>query len=125
MKKRIVNSISRLYKIVFAVMGLILPKDKKMIVFESFLGKQYSDNPRAIFEYLKKQNLGYKMFWSVDKKNIKQFESLNLDIKYIRRFSIGWLLLMTRAKYWVTNSRLPLWIPKPRGTVYVQTWHGT
>src|SRR5690606_38460746 len=30
-----------------------------------------------------------------------------------------------RAKYWVNNVRLPGWMPKPAGTVYVQTWHGT
>src|SRR5690606_16039435 len=29
------------------------------------------------------------------------------------------------SKYWITNSRLPLWIPKSRRTIYVQTWHGT
>src|SRR5690625_855963 len=32
---------------------------------------------------------------------------------------------MTRAKYCVSNSRLPLWIPKPSKTTYLQTWHGT
>ncbi|MDG2658797.1 CDP-glycerol glycerophosphotransferase family protein, partial [Vibrio parahaemolyticus] len=32
---------------------------------------------------------------------------------------------MARAQYWVTNSRMPLWLPKPRHTTYVQTWHGT
>ena len=30
-----------------------------------------------------------------------------------------------KAKFWVTNSRMPLWIPKPKNTVYLQTWHGT
>ncbi len=32
---------------------------------------------------------------------------------------------MASAKYWVSNSRMPLWIPKPKHTVYLQTWHGT
>src|SRR5699024_6214188 len=41
------------------------------------------------------------------------------------RFGIKWTITMARAEYWITNSRLPLWIPKPKGTVYVQTWHGT
>src|SRR5699024_10775827 len=36
-----------------------------------------------------------------------------------------WMFLMNRAKYWITNSRLPLWIPKPEKTIYLQTWHGT
>src|SRR5699024_7610128 len=30
-----------------------------------------------------------------------------------------------RAEFWVSNSRLPLWIPKPKHTTYIQTWHGT
>lgn len=32
---------------------------------------------------------------------------------------------MARARFWVTNSRMPLWIPKPKNTIYLQTWHGT
>ncbi|MDF4740925.1 CDP-glycerol glycerophosphotransferase family protein, partial [Vibrio parahaemolyticus] len=46
-------------------------------------------------------------------------------IPYIKRFSLRWFILMARAQYWVTNSRMPLWLPKPRHTTYVQTWHGT
>lgn len=103
--------------------GVILPKNKNLILFESFLGKQYSDNPRAIYEYLKIHHPHLKLYWSVDKQNINSFEKLN--ILYTKRFSIKWLFLMTRAKYWVSNSRLPLWIPKPENTIYLQTWHGT
>ncbi|MEC2112228.1 hypothetical protein [Bacillus stercoris] len=29
---------------------------------------------------------------------------------------------MATAKYLITNSRPPLWIPKPQNTLYVQTW---
>ena len=32
---------------------------------------------------------------------------------------------MPRAKYWVSNSRMPNWIKKPKHTIYLQTWHGT
>ena len=123
MKKKILNVLFKLYKLTFTIVGIILPKDKKLVIFESFLGKQYSDNPRAIYEYMRTHNLGYKMYWSVDKQHLKQFK--NMDMKYARRFTIKWLFVMTRAKYWVTNSRLPLWIPKSKNTVYLQTWHGT
>lgn len=104
-------------------MGKILPKDNDLIMFESFLGKQYSDNPRAIYEYLKEHNPDYKMFWSVERNSLQKFKTH--EIIYVQRFSIKWIFLMNRAKYWVTNSRLPLWIPKPKKTIYVQTWHGT
>lgn len=92
-------------------------------MFESFLGKQYSCNPRAIYEYLKFHHPEYEMIWSVDPRFEKGF--INKGIPYANRFSIKWLFLMARARFWVTNSRMPLWIPKPRKTIYLQTWHGT
>src|SRR5699024_12399633 len=64
-----------------------------------------------------------KLYWSVYKQNFDSFAQYN--VHYAKRFSVKWLFLMTRAKYWVSNSRLPLWIPKPSKTIYLQTWHGT
>jgi len=112
-----------MYKILFAISGWVLPKNQKLIIFESFLGKQYSDNPRAIYEYIQENLPEYKMYWSAERKSIHHFN--DLDVQYVRRFSLKWIYLMNRAKYWITNSRLPLWIPKPTKTIYVQTWHGT
>lgn len=100
-----------------------LPAQKKLVVFESFSGKQYSCNSRAIYEYMEQQHLGFQMVWSVNKNYIEQFKEAN--IPYVKRFSIRWFILMARAQYWVTNSRMPLWLPKPKHTTYVQTWHGT
>lgn len=113
----------KIYIFLFDFLGTVLPKNKKLIIFESFLGKQYSDNPRAIYEYMVENDYNCTMYWSIDRNYIQQINTS--DIKYVHRFSIKWLFLMTRAKYWVTNSRLPLWLKKPRGTKYIQTWHGT
>lgn len=112
-----------IYRIIFLIIGKILPKKENLIIFESFLGKQYSDNPRALYEYLQLNYPEYKMYWSSERKSIQKFRELNLP--YARRFSLKWMFLMNRAKYWITNSRLPLWIPKPEKTIYLQTWHGT
>ena len=111
-----------LLKTIFTVIG-IFPKDKKLMMFESFHGKQYSDSPRAIYEYMNKKYPSYKLVWSVDKSSVKLFESYN--VPYIRRLTLKWLFTMPRAQYWINNVRLPKWMPKPRGTVYLQTWHGT
>lgn len=92
-------------------------------MFESFLGKQYSDSPRAIYEYLKEHHPEYTMYWSVDPRFAEGFTAKG--IPYVNRFSVKWLFLMATAKFWVTNSRMPLWIPKPKHTIYLQTWHGT
>ncbi|MDQ0254501.1 CDP-glycerol glycerophosphotransferase [Evansella vedderi] len=110
------------YKITFILLGM-LPKKKNVIVFESFLGKQYSCNPRAIYEYIQRNKKEMDCYWSYDPRYEEQFKEYNL--KQIKRFSIQWLFVLSRAQYWVSNSRLPLWIPKPKNTVYLQTWHGT
>lgn len=113
----------KIYQVVFMILGYILPKKKNQIIFESFLGKQYSDNPRAIYEYLEKNYPEYTLYWSVERNSLYKFNTLNVN--YIRRFSFKWMITMNRSKYWVTNSRLPLWIPKPKKVIYIQTWHGT
>ncbi|WP_082233332.1 CDP-glycerol glycerophosphotransferase family protein [Halobacillus massiliensis] len=110
------------YKVVFQLFSY-LPSKKELVVFESFHGKQYSDSPRAIYEYMKEQTPSYELIWSADRRHYSEFVEKGLPV--VRRFSLKWLLVMTRAGYWVTNTRLPNWLPKPKGTEYVQTWHGT
>nr|WP_026962791.1 CDP-glycerol glycerophosphotransferase family protein [Alicyclobacillus herbarius] len=100
-----------------------LPADKRLVVFESFMGRQYSCNPRAIYEYMRENCPGFRLLWSAHPDAVPLFAEHG--VPYVRRFSRAWWLAMARAGYWVTNSRLPLWIPKPRHTVYLQTWHGT
>ncbi|MGG0662603.1 CDP-glycerol glycerophosphotransferase family protein [Viridibacillus arvi] len=99
------------------------PRKKNLVVFESFHGKRYSDNPRAIYEYMKENNPEYTLIWSVTKDSIPLFEEMG--VPYMRRFSLKWLLNFPRAEYWVNNVRLPKWMPRPKQTTYLQTWHGT
>lgn len=114
--------VQRAYKFAFRILGKF-PVKKKLVVFESYLGKQYSCNPRAIYEYMAEHKQDYTLIWSVDKHYTAPFDSRG--IPYVKRFTIPWLFAMARAQYWVVNSRLPLWIPKPQHTTYLQTWHGT
>ncbi|TCT19885.1 CDP-glycerol glycerophosphotransferase [Melghiribacillus thermohalophilus] len=111
-----------IYKKIFHIISF-LPKKKNVIVFESFHGKQYSDSPRAIYEYMKKYEPSCKLIWSVDRRYTGLFRKLG--IPYIIRFTPKWFWTMPRSKYWVNNVRIPNWMPKPKDTVFVQTWHGT
>lgn len=114
--------ITRIYYLIYRLLS-ILPVRKKTIVFESFLGKQYSDNPKAIYKYLQEHYPQYKLYWSFDQKN---FHSLKSNVKRpLHRFRIKWLFVMSRTEFLITNSRMPYWIPKSKGTTYIQTWHGT
>ncbi len=114
--------LSKIYYNVYKIIALF-PARKKTIVFESFLGKQYSDNPKAIYQYMKKHYPDYKLYWSFDRRN---YHSLKDNVQRpLYRFGLKWLFVMASAEFLVTNSRMPHWIPKSKHATYIQTWHGT
>src|SRR5690606_6814268 len=102
----------KLFRTAFVVLGK-LPRKKKLVIFESFHAKQYSDNPRALYEYMKEHFPEYHLLWSVDKSATPLFDEFK--VPYIRRFTPRWFLTFPRAGYWINNVRLPLWMPKPSG----------
>lgn len=111
----------QLYVRLFRYVGH-LPR-KKMVLFESFFGTQFSDNPRAVYEYMREHCPDYELIWNVQRKYKKLFQKEH--IPYVIKYSFRGLWKWARAAYWVTNSRWPLWLPKPEKTIYIQTWHGT
>ncbi|GAA5498729.1 bifunctional glycosyltransferase/CDP-glycerol:glycerophosphate glycerophosphotransferase [Lactiplantibacillus plajomi] len=103
-------------------LGRKLPK-RNIIMFESFFGHQYSDNPKAIYEYIKAHYPKYKLYWNVNKENVQFFKENN--IPYIIRFGYRGIFKQAQAKYWITNVRRPFRWKVPKGTTLLQTWHGT
>lgn len=106
-----------LYQKVFQKMKL----RENMVVFESFLGRSYSDSPKYIFEYLNQREPGrYKCIWILNKKI-----SLPYPAKCIRRYSFRYFYYVARAKYFVFNNRQSRDFVKRDGMVFLETWHGT
>lgn len=109
------------YEKLFNIVGL-LPA-KKTMVFESFYGKQYSDNPRALYEYAKEHYSDYHLIWTATKESAPLFEEAG--IPYVMNNSIRALFVQARARYWILNTRMVPWKIPPRHTTVIQTWHGT
>ena len=103
------------------------PIDENMIIFESFMGRTYSDNPRAIYEEMlnNPKYKDFKFIWAFkkpdEKTDIEQLSRATLT-KYN---SLDYYKYYSRAKYFVSNSRIPEEIKAREGQVYIQTWHGT
>ena len=53
--------VKKLVILLYRIMCVIIPVNKKRIVFDSSLGKSYSGNPRHIFEYMVEN--GYQEKW--------------------------------------------------------------
>ena len=102
--------------------------DKK-IIFESFMGRKYSDNPRAVYEYMLR-NERFKDFdfvWAFkDMDKHKEFDILdNSRTQIVKYGSRDYYKAYGTSKYWVSNSRIPEAIYKKENQVYLQCWHGT
>lgn len=92
-----------------------------VVLFESFMGKNYSDSPKYIYEYLAKTYPGkYKCIWVLNNKTKPPYGA-----KKVRRFSFRYAYYLARSKYLVFNVRQPLWYRKREGQVFLETWHGT
>ncbi|MDN6268246.1 MAG: CDP-glycerol glycerophosphotransferase family protein [Tetragenococcus koreensis] len=117
--------ISKVYKIIFNITATVFPVRKDVVLFESFNGKLPSDNPYAIYQELVKQTDKANLYWGIKKVHIKEAKQQFPDLNLVPRFSVKWLWLTTRANFWVFNSRMPNWLKKNKGTIYIQTWHGT
>lgn len=105
-----------LYHRIFSKMKI----KKNYIFLESFLGKSYSDSPKYIYEYMMKNKMDYKFIWSVRGK-----KEIPGNAIQVQRFSLRYFYYLARAKYWISNSRLPRTLAKRKETTYLQTWHGT
>lgn len=108
-----------LYKKIF----LNLPLRKKTVLFESFLGRNISGNPKYIYNQFVKENLDkkYNLVWILNDVN----EEVSGNCKKVKRKSIKYYYYMATAKYWIFNCRQADEIVKRKGNIYLQTWHGT
>lgn len=112
-----------LYKIPLEIFSLcirLLPLQKK-IVFNSFHGRGFCDDPKYIYLELEKRNLPIKYIWLVN--------DLNLDmppkIKKIKINSWRAYYHYLTAKIWIDNEKSNIKPKKRKGQFYLQTWHGS
>ncbi|GID55249.1 CDP-glycerol glycerophosphotransferase [Actinoplanes couchii] len=100
---------------------LKMPVKKGTVVFESHMGKQFSDSPRAIYEEMKRQKIKFSPIW-VYAGHPTGFPS---DAKLVKRNSWGYLQALAQAEYWIDNQGFPHDLRKRPETTYIQTWHGS
>lgn len=107
----------------YKVLTKVLPVNHRIILFESNLGRNYTGNPKAIYEEMLR--LG------VDKKYRCYFILEDMDTiipgsaKKIKRNRFRYFYYFAIAGIWVSDSRFPMYIIKRPEVTYIQTWHGT
>ena len=117
--------LGKLIRILYRFVYRFIPCQEKTILFISFHGRGYSDNPMAIHQYLSKhsQYADYRCIYAI--KNHKQKKLKIENARIIEYFSIAYFFYLARSKYWIANCKLPKYVLKKDSQVYLQTWHGT
>lgn len=112
-------------EVIYRLVCNCIPTDDKLVVFLSFHGKGYSDNPKAIFECMKEDDRfrDFKFIWFINKQ--KKDKIIIEGAKVVGYLSPLYFYYLAKAKFWVFNCKMPKYIVKKQNQVYLQTWHGT
>lgn len=99
-----------------------MPVEKNKIFFSSYEGKQYSCNPKCVFQYLREENRNLIYVWEYNLTNIP--DDLSKNIIIVRHNSFSYFLHLLTSKYIITNSGISASISLRKKQICVNTWHG-
>lgn len=101
----------------------LLPIKKGKFLFLSFDGKQFSDSPKYIYEFLEKGHDNFEFVWAFFEP--EKFDYLvERGIKVIKRNSFDFVKDFATSEYIITNNFIPSYLPVRKSQVLLNTWHG-
>ena len=115
MKNEIRDILPRLLMYCFRIFRI----DQHKAVFKSFRGIGCGDNPRAVYDEMRKVRPDYKYIWIT--------QDLNDSVpgaEMVKHGSVREIFELATARLWVDNKRKGCWASKRKGQLYIQTWHG-
>lgn len=92
-----------------------------LVLFDSWEGKQYSDNPRALSEELGRRRPDLRRVWVLRDPTL----DVPTDVAVVRRWSRQYYDRLAQARWVIANDVMDRRFVKRRGSTYLQTWHGT
>ena len=118
--KKMLKNKNTAYKLAYFHRYLKQPVKENVILFETFMAKNYSDSPKYIYEYIAKNHPEYECVWAIN-----DGAKIPYGAKTVKRFSFQYAYYLAVSKYLVFNVRPPLWYRKREEQVFLETWHGT
>lgn len=113
-------------------MAHVFPLKKKKVMFMSNMGRNFSGNPRAVFEKMlgDARFVKYKKIWAFNGdffKGVKKYGKTMLPTgcKIVRYGGLRYYFHMATAGMWIFDTRQEPYVIKRKGNIYFQTWHGT
>ena len=95
---------------------------KRNVMFESFEGRSYSDNPRAISEKLHDLDPHIEIVWVLNQPD--NYGIVPSYVRVVSRFSHQYKSDFVSCGCYITNEVLDPWVIKKPDQLFIQTWHG-
>lgn len=130
--ERIIKSnpyINKLYTFIGSflvkVIGFFIREDKNTILFVSYMGKNFNDSPKAIYDQMIEDPYfkDYTFVWAFN--DVNKYNITEPNTRIVKMDSLNYLLTALRASYWITNVNIERGLHfKKDYTKSVNTWHG-
>ena len=91
------------------------------VLFQAWSGKQYSCNPRAIYEQMRREGREERLVWARRDTSISVPEGVASVLVGSREY----YECLATSRYLVANDAMPPYYVRRDGARYLQTWHGT
>lgn len=121
--------LNRLYTFIGSMIvktwGLLLKEEPRTILFVSFMGKNFNDSPKVIYDRLIKDPYfsNYQFVWAFTEPD--KYEISDKNTKKVKMDSLDYLKTALTASYWVTNVNIERGLHfKKDYTKSINTWHG-
>ena len=84
---------------VFRIWGMFQKTDEKLVLFVSFMGKNFNDSPKVMYDYMQ-SHPGYKKYrcvWAFEHpESFPELETVRIDTPAYFKTAL-------KAKYWITK----------------------
>jgi len=114
------NTVTQGIQIMLFYTFRMFPIRPNKIVINSYMGRGYGGEGKAIADQLLKQKKNYDIVWLCN--DIR--ESAPKGIRYVKEKSIRSIYELVTAKIWIDNRRKSGCVRKRKSQFYIQTWHG-
>lgn len=107
------------------LLGWFVKKEPKTILFVSYMGKNFNDSPKMIYDELIKDEYfkDYTFIWAFN--DTKKYQIKHENTQIIKMDSFKYLLTALQAEYWITNVNIERGLHfKKKYTKSINTWHG-
>lgn len=119
----IYTSILKLLRCICRIIYFFLPINERVILFQSYEGRQFSCNPKYIANYISKVDKDFKIIIAVADPLKYQYLSTN-GYNIIQSKSLNFYYYYMTAKFVIFNDFFPMLIPHRDRQVFINTWHG-